>query len=144
LRGEKNKMRYAQNVGWKITNSKHGMTLVQTIILLALIAIIAVLTIPKLREEIYVRKADSDVVEVAEACKKYWKWEGQYCTDFNQLIVKGYLKEIPNNPWGGKYILKPEKHKVGIPKDEEKVPEKYRFGGIAEISRVYKEGANLW
>jgi len=128
----------------KITNSEHGMTLIQTLIILALIAIIAVLTIPKLREEMFVRQADSDVAEIAEACEKYWKREGQYCTDFNQLISKGYLEKIPPNPWGGRYVLKPEDYKVGIPQDEENIPEKYRLGGIAEISKVYKEGASLW
>ena len=128
----------------KITNSEHGMTLIQTLIILALIAIIAILTIPKLREEMYVRQADNDVAEIAEACEKYWKREGQYCTDFNQLISKGYLEKIPPNPWGGRYVLKPEDYKVGIPQDEENIPEKYRLGGIAEISKVYKEGASLW
>ena len=128
----------------KIANSEHGMTLISMLVLLVLVAIIAVLTVPKLREEMYVRQADNDVAEIAEACEKYWKREGQYCTDFNQLISKGYLEEIPPNPWGGKYVLRPEAYKVGIPQDAEKVPEKYRLGGIAEISKVYKEGASLW
>jgi len=128
----------------KITNSEHGMTLISMLVLLALVAIIAVLTVPKLREEMYVRQADNDVAEIAEACEKYWKREGQYCTDFNQLISKGYLEKIPLNPWGGKYVLKSEAYKVGIPQDDEKVPEKYRLDGIAEISKVYKEGASLW
>ncbi len=128
----------------KTTNSEHGMTLIQMLIILALIAIIAVLTVPKLREEMYVQRANSNVAEIAEACEKYWKWEGQL-SDFNQLISKGYLEAIPPNPWGGKYVLKPDPdYKVGIPQDDEKVPEKYRLGGIAEISKVYKEGANLW
>ncbi len=126
------------------TNSEHGMTLIQMLIILALIVIIAVLTVPKLREEMYVRRADSDIAEIAEACEKYWKREGQYCADFNQLISKGYLEKIPPNPWGGKYVLKPEYYKVCSPQDDKRVPEKYKFGGIAEISKVYKEGANLW
>ncbi|MFQ6042545.1 MAG: hypothetical protein ACE5PV_16950, partial [Candidatus Poribacteria bacterium] len=90
------------------------------------------------------RRADNDVAEIAKACEKYRKQEGQYCADFNQLIAKGYLEDIPPNPWGGRYVLKPDAYKVGIPQDDEKTPEKYRLGGIAEISKVYKEGASLW
>jgi len=120
------------------------MTLIQTLIILALIIIIVVLTLPKLREEMNVRQADNDVNEIAEACVKYWKKNGQYPTDFDQLISSGYLNQIPSNPWGGRYVIDENAHKVGIPTDDPNVPEKYKLGGIAEISKVYKEGASLW
>ncbi len=124
---------------------QRGMTLIQVLIILALIIIIAVLAYPKLRQEMYVRQANNDVSQIADACKKYLKRTGKYCMDFNSLIAGGYLENIPSNPWGGSYAIDPKNvYKVGIPSNAPKTPEKYKLGGIAEISKVYKEGASWW
>jgi len=136
----------------KPMNYMRGMTLIQLLIVVALVIIIAVLAFPKLREERRVSQAVSDVNQIADACERFHRHTKQYCTDFDQLIsnpnINGwrgkYLDKIPKNPWGGEYVIVPEKFKVGIPQSAPKVPEKYKLGGIAEISKTYKEGANLW
>ena len=129
-----------------------GMTLIQLLIVSAIVIIIAVLAFPKLRENSRESQAISDVNQISDACEKFYRHTKQYCTDFDQLISnpdidgwKGkYLDDIPKNPWGGEYVIDAEKFKVGIPASDPKVPEKYKLGGIAEISKTYKEGASLW
>ena len=139
LKGERRKAKDGERM------SEVGMTLIQVLIILALIIIIAVLAYPKLRQEMYVRQADNDVSQIADACKKYLKRTDKYCIDFNLLIAGGYLEDIPSNPWGGSYVIDPKNvYKVGIPSDDPKTPDKYKLGGIAEISKVYKKGASWW
>jgi len=147
-----------------------GMTLIQTIVLIALLAIIIVLVLPPLIEERKVSQAVSDVEMIADACKEYFENNGTYpcedaekienylCEDskgenyrceyllevFKNKNEEKYLDEIPKHPWGGNYVINPKKGKIGIAKEDEKVPEKYRLGGIAEISKVYKKGASWW
>jgi len=129
-----------------------GMTLIQTLIVFALVIIIAVLAFPKLQENRRVSQGVSDVNQIADACEKFYRHTKQYCTDFDQLISnpnipgwKGkYLDDIPKNPWGGEYVIDVAKFKVGIPQSAPGIPEKYKLGGIAEISKTYKKGASWW
>jgi len=120
-----------------------GMTLVQAIVLIAIAAIMVILAAPKFLENRKLSQAVSDVGMITDACEKYFKDTGEYCTNLDELKGK-YLERIPKNPWGGDYVIDPKRGKIGIPKNAQNVPQKYRFGGIAEISKVYKKGASLW
>lgn len=141
----------------KLMDCMRGMTLIQSLIVVALVIIIAVLSFPRLRENRRVSQAVSDVNQIAGACEKFCRHTGQERIDFDHLIsnpdIDGwrgkYLDKIPKNPWGGEYVIVTKKFKVGIPQSDPKVPEKYKLGGLAEISKTYKqeaykEGANLW
>jgi len=120
-----------------------GMTLLQAIILIVLLAIIVILAGPQFIENRKLSQAVSDVEMIADACEKYYKDTGKYCTKLEDLKGK-YLEEIPKNPWGGDYVIDLQRGKIGIAESDRKVPVKYRFGEIAEISKIYKEGASLW
>ena len=140
-----------QQSGLSERYAQAGMTLVQAIVLIVLVAIIVILALPPFLENRKLSQAVSDVEMIADACEDYFKDTGEYCTkleDLTKLDPKGkkYLEKISKNPWGGSYVidLKGKGGKIGIPKDDQKVPEKYRFGGIAEVSKIYKEGASLW
>ena len=125
------------------------MTRIQLIILITLLIVIGGVSYPPWAEYRKVTQADINVETIAIAIKKYYKHTQQYPTSLEQLITDpnidgwrdSYLKSIPETPWGGKYVLLQDQFKVGIAKDHTRVPEKYRIGGIAEISRVYLKDA---
>jgi general secretion pathway protein G len=128
-----------------------GMTRLQLLILIAIVVVIGVLSFPPWLEQRKVSTADIDVETVAVAIKKYHRHTGEYPTSLDALVtdpgVEGwrgnYLESVPETPWGGRYVLLPERYKVGIAKNHPRGPEKYRIGGVAEISRVYHADAHL-
>ena len=128
-----------------------GMTLLQLLILVIVVVVIGVLSFPPWLEYRKVSTADVDVETLVVAINKYFKHTGRYPMSLEALVtdpgVEGwrgnYLVSIPETPWGGRYVLLQDVYKVGIAKDHPRVPEKYRVGGIAEISRVYHADARL-
>lgn len=132
------------------------MTRIQLIILITLVIVIGVVSYPPWAEYRKVTQADINVETLALAIKKYYKHTQQYPPNLEQLLTNpnsdsrrsAYLKSIPETPWGGSYALLHDQFKVGIAKEHTRVPEKYRIGGIAEISRVYHidatEGEQYW
>jgi len=135
----------------KNINENGGMTLLQLLILVIIAIIIVALSFPPWREYRKVSAADIDVETIAIAIQKYVKHTGRYPTNLDVLVtnpgVEGwrgnYLESVPETPWGGNYVLHQDTYKVGIAKNHPRVPEKYRIGGIAEISRVYHADARL-
>jgi hypothetical protein len=135
----------------KNISENSGMTRLQLLILVILFVVIGVFSFPPWLEYRKVSTADIDVETIAVAIKKYVRHTGSYPTGLDSLVadpsIEGwrgnYLETIPETPWGGRYVLLQETYKVGIAKDHPRVPEKYRFGGIAEISRVYHADAHL-
>ena len=132
-------------------NKNDGMTWLQLLILIIIGVVIVALSFPPWLEYRKVSAADVDVETIAVAIEKYFKHTGVYPISLNALItdpgVEGwrgsYLESIPETPWGGNYVLHQDTYKVGIAKNQPRVPEKYRFGGVAEISRVYHGNAHL-
>ncbi|RKU12993.1 hypothetical protein C6503_16485 [Candidatus Poribacteria bacterium] len=128
-----------------------GMTRLQLLILIALTAVIGVLSFPPWLEQRKVSTADIDVETVAVAIKKYYRHTGSYPTSLDALVTDpgvdgwrgNYLESVPETPWGGRYVLLQDSYKVGIAKNHPRAPEKYRIGGVAEISRVYHADARL-
>ena len=128
-----------------------GMTRLQLLILIAIVAVIGVLSFPLWLEQRKVGTADIDVETIAVAIKKYYRHTGSYPTSLDALVtdpgVEGwrgnYLESVPETPWGGRYVLFRDSYKVGIAKNHPRAPEKYRVGGVAEISRVYHADAHL-
>jgi len=122
-----------------------GMTRLQLLILVVLTVGIGALALPPWLEYRKVGTADVDVETIAIAIKKYHRHTGSYPMRLDALVtdpgVEGwrgnYLISIPETPWGGTYVFFQDRYKVGIAKDHRRVPEKYRIGGVAEISRVY-------
>ncbi len=135
--------------------SPSGMTRIQLLILMALTVLIIALSLPPWLEYRKVMQADSDVTMIAMAIQKYFRHTGAYPQKLEELITnpgiagwKGsYLESLPQTPWGGSYQMLRESYKVCIPANYPRVPAKYQFGGIAEISHVYlegEEGSKYW
>ncbi|MDE0301518.1 MAG: type II secretion system protein GspG [Candidatus Poribacteria bacterium] len=133
------------------------MTRTQLLILVGIVILIAALSLPPYLEyDRKVKTADTDVDIIAGAIKRFHKHTNEYPRKLEDLVtdpgVEGwngsYLEEIPKTPWGGSYQLLPAIYKVCISLKHPRVPEKYKHGGVAEISRVYhanqKEGAKYW
>ena len=125
-----------------------GMTRIQLLILITLAALIAVLSVPPWLEYRKVSRADNDVEMIATEIKKFFKRTGEYPRELENLItdpgIEGWqassLESIPETPWGGRYQILHDSRKVCIPANQPRIPQKYRLGEIAEISRVYLEG----
>jgi hypothetical protein len=122
-----------------------GMTRVQLLILIGLAVLFAALAMPSWLQYRKVSQADGDVEEIAIAIQKYHRYTGEYPKALKDLItnpgVAGRrarsLESLPETPWGGGYQFLSNSYKVCIPVNHPRAPEKYRVGGIAEISRVY-------
>ena len=135
----------------KNVSENGGMTRLQLLILVVIVIVIGGLCFPPWLEYRKVSTADIDVETIAVAIKKYHRHTGRYPTSLDVLVtdpgIEGwrgrYLESIPETPWGGRYVLLQDTYKVGIAKDHRRVPEKYRIGGVAEISRVYHADAHL-
>ena len=135
----------------KNINENSGMTWLQLLILVIIAIVIVAFSFPPWQEYRKVSTADIDVETIAVAIKKYFKHTGGYPTNLDALVkdpgVEGwrgnYLESVPKTPWGGNYVLHQDTYKVGIAKNHPRVPEKYRIGGVAEISRVYHADARL-
>ena len=135
----------------KHISENSGMTRLQLLILVIIGVVIGGLSFPPWLEYRSVSTADIDVETIAIAIKKYFRHTGQYPTGLDVLVtdpgIEGwrgnYVESIPETPWGGSYVLLQDTYKVGIAKNHPRVPEKYRIGGVAEISRVYHADARL-
>jgi type II secretory pathway pseudopilin PulG len=125
------------------------MTRIQFLILVAIAFVIVATSLPPWLGARKVSQAVSDVEAIADAVRKYYKHTGEYPKRLDDLVInpgingwKGsYLEAIPQTPWDGNYQLLHESYKICIPANHPGAPEKYRLGGVAEISRVYLEGA---
>lgn len=122
-----------------------GMTRVQLLILIGLTVLIAALALPPWLQYRKVSQADGHVEEISIAIQKYHRYTNEYPKALDDLIadpgIEGWrassLESLPETPWGGVYQLLADSYKVCIPANHPSAPEKYRLGGIAEISRVY-------
>ena len=135
----------------KHISENSGMTRLQFLILVVMVVVIGGLSFPPWLEYRKVGTADIDVETIAVAIKKYFRHTEHYPTSLDALVTDpglegwrgNYLESIPETPWGGSYVLLQDTYKVGIARDHPGVPEKYRVGGVAEISRVYHADARL-
>ncbi len=135
----------------KHISKNNRMTRLQFLILVIIVVVIGGLSFPPWLEYRKVGTADVDVETIAVAIKKYFRHTGDYPTSLDALLTDpglegwrgNYLESIPETPWGGSYVLLQDTYKVGIARDHPRVPEKYRVGGVAEISRVYHADARL-
>ena len=131
-----------------------GMTRIQLLILAVLVMIIIGLSLPPFLKDRKISQADVDVETIAKAIKKYHKHTEEYPDKLQDLAknpgVRGwkspYLDKVPKTPWNGDYQLIHNSYKICIAEDNW-VPQKYRLGQIAEISRVYaknQESQKYW
>ena len=135
----------------KHISENSGMTRLQLLILVIIVVVIGVLSFPPWLEYRRVSTADIDVETIAIAINKYFRHTGYYPTSLDALVTDpglegwrgNYVESIPETPWGGSYVLLQDTYKIAIAKNHSRAPEKYRVGGVAEISRVYHANARL-
>lgn len=144
------------NTKARFSRCDSGMTRTQLLILIGVAVLIVAFSLPPYLEYDWkVLPADNDVDTIAIAIRKYHKHTTEYPQRLEDLVtdpgIEGwtgsYLEEIPETPWGGSYQMLPYSYKVCISENHPRVPEKYKLGGVAEISRVYldgEEGAKYW
>ena len=113
----------ARRPGNPVAASEAGLTLVEMIVVLAIIALVAALIVPNVigrPDEARVTVANTDIKTIGAALKMYRLDNGDYPTSqqgLKALVEKstippvpgsfpaeGYLAEVPNDPWGNPYV----------------------------------------
>lgn len=108
-----------------LSRQRDGLTLVEMIVVLAIIAVVAVLIVPNVigrPDEARVTVAKTDLKTVATALRMYRLDNGDYPTTeqgLNALVerptappapraypAEPYLTELPQDPWGRDYVYR--------------------------------------
>jgi general secretion pathway protein G len=79
-----------------------GFTLMELIIVIALIGILATLVLPQMRKTPNrAREAvlQADLHTLRDLIDQYFADRGHYPEDLNELVSKGYLRSIPRDPF---------------------------------------------
>jgi len=101
-----------------------------------------------------VERAVSDLEALSDGAKRYLEQTGKVVTSLDALLhdpgVPGWkgpylpYDAVPKTPWGGEYALDVHRGLVGLAAEDARVPAKYRFGGIAELSLPIRENPQWW
>jgi len=109
----------------RLVSRRPGLTLVEMIVVLAIIAVVAVLIVPNVigrPDQARVTVAKTDLKTIATALRVYRLDNGDYPTTdqgLQALVTRptappeplsyaadGYLPEVPTDPWGKAYIYR--------------------------------------
>lgn len=94
-----------------------GFTLIEillVVVIIGLLASVAAINVPKNLEKGRTNKAKADINNIGLAVESYYMDEGRYPSSLDQLTSGDdpYLRELPNDPWGGSYTYSyPGSHK---------------------------------
>jgi general secretion pathway protein G len=86
-----------------------GMTLIEIMIVLAIIAILGAIVVPRfmdMPQKARVTAAKNQIQNFSLAIEKYYFDTGRYPAEEEGLQVlkkEGYMKKIPKDPWGNPY-----------------------------------------
>ncbi len=121
------------------------MTRIQLVIILAIVAIITIVAVPRWIKVSHITKAEHAALTIMSAFQQYKTDTGQECKNIESLLndpgVPGWLgpyisEKTMRNPWGGDYTADTKNKKIGIPVGD-KAPDQYELGGSEEISFSY-------
>ena len=128
------------------------MTRIQLVIIVAILAVILVIAVPRAVKMRRISRAEYHVLIIASGFAQYRMDTGQECSRIEDLMkdpgVAGWMgpyisEKVIQNPWGGKYAVELEKQKIGIPKGD-LAPDQYEFGGFEEISFSFAILYSTW
>lgn len=121
-------------------------------ILLTAVLVAASFVVPPFMELRRLEQAVNDLEVLSDGAKRYFDQTGTSAPHLDALLHNPgvarwdgpYIESLPKTPWGGEYCLDPDRGVVGISAENVRVPEKYRLGGIAEISLPIRENPRWW
>lgn len=92
----------------KRTKGDKGFTLIELIVVIAVLGVLATLIIPKLVEVPSKAKETADVANkkiIRNALERYYLEQGKYPENLGVLVDGGYLYEIPEKASGGEWNI---------------------------------------
>ncbi len=125
LRSNTPKRRGSSQIGFPVFAPDAGLTLIEMIVVLAIIALVAALIVPSVigrPDQARVTVASTDIRTIGAALKMYRLDNGNYPTTEQGLAAlahaptsgppapnwnrDGYLPEVPTDPWGHAYVYR--------------------------------------
>ena len=85
----------------KLTRREAGFTIIELLVVLALISILATMGIAQYRNgQIHAREAvlKTDLFDLRDAIDQYYADKGMYPTTLDALVTDGYIRKIPVDP----------------------------------------------
>lgn len=92
-----------------LVRDNRGMTLIEIMIVLAIIAILGAIVVPRfmdMPQKARVTAANNQIQNFSLAIEKYYFDTGRYPAEEDGLQVlkqEGYMNKIPEDPWGNPY-----------------------------------------
>jgi len=97
--------------------TSRGFTLIELLLVLVILAVLAAVVVPKFTgrsQEARITAAKTDISNMETALDAYDVDIGKYPETLNALVEqpantpnwKGYIKKLPNDPWGNPYNYK--------------------------------------
>jgi general secretion pathway protein G len=85
----------------KLTRREAGFTIIELLVVLALISILATMGMAQYRNgQIHAREAvlKTDLFDLRDAIDQYYADKGMYPTTLDALVTDGYIRKIPVDP----------------------------------------------
>jgi len=127
---------------------------IQAVLLAIAIVVMAVLVVGPYRDLRTVDSAAAHLEVLSEAARRFENHTGQPCEDIHGLWEDPGVHEwrgpyIESEdaliaPWGGRFVINAERGLIGLDAGDDRVPEKYRLGGIAELSMPSRDDPDWW
>lgn len=121
------------------------MNRIQAVVLVVVLALTAAFAAPPYLEWRRLQTATTDLEALSDGALRYYYHTNKPAPNPAALLnnpgVEGWRGPYlawatpPKHPWGGDYVIDATRGLVGIAITDERAPEKFRLGGVAELSQ---------